>query len=89
MQQKSALNTEYLELAMKLESSHVGETSVGMMQIQSQLANLTLQIQDIKKRKEVQEELWCTRCRIKGHHKDNCLMLMNYVAKGVPNPINA
>ena len=44
---------EALELDMKLESSHVGETSVGMIHIKSQLANLTLQIQDINKGKEV------------------------------------
>ena len=55
MQQKIVLQTEALELAMKLESTPVGETSAGMMQIQSQLSNLTLQLQDIKKGKEVQE----------------------------------
>ena len=57
MQQKIVSQTKALELAMKFESSPVGETSDGMMQIQSQLANLMLKLQDIKKGKEVQEEI--------------------------------
>ena len=32
--------------------------------------------------------LWCTRCKIDEHHKDNCSTLMNYVAVGAVNPIN-
>ena len=59
-----------------------------MMQIQSQLPNLTMQLQEIKRGKEVQEELWCTSCRIYGHHKYNFLILMNYVAQGASNPVN-
>ena len=73
---------------MKFESSPVGETSDGMMQIQSQLANLMLKLQDIKKGKEVQEELWCAKCRRKGHHKYNFLAYMNYVASRAPSLIN-
>ena len=44
MQQKIVLQTEAVELAMKFESSAVGDTGAGMMQIQSQLANLKLQL---------------------------------------------
>ena len=73
---------------MKLEASSVGDTRSGMMQIQSQLANLTVQLQDIKRGKEVQDELWYTRYRTDGHHKYNFLALMNYVATGAPNPLN-
>ena len=82
------LQEEALEIEMKLESSLIGETDVGMMQIQSQLDNLTLQLQEIKKSKEVQEELWCTRCRIEGNHKDNFPKLMKYVTIGASNLIN-
>ena len=53
MEKNIVSHFEALELAMKLESSPIGEISVGMMQILSQLANLMLQIQDIKKGKEV------------------------------------
>ena len=58
MQQKILMQSEALEIAMKLEASPVGETTVGMNQIQAQLANLTLQLQDIKKAKEYHNELW-------------------------------
>ena len=51
MQQKILSQSEALELAMKLQASPVRETSARMMQIQSQLANLTLQLWDIKKGK--------------------------------------
>ena len=44
MQQKIVLQTKSLEIAMKLESLPIGETGVGMMQIQLQLTNLTVQL---------------------------------------------
>ena len=60
MQQKIESQTEALELEMKLEASPIGDGAAGLIQIQSQLANLTIQIQEIKRGKEVQEYLWCT-----------------------------
>ena len=73
---------------MKLESSLIGDGGTGMMLIQLQLANLTVQIQDIKKGKESHEEFWCTRCQMDGHTKDNCSLYMNYISSGVPNPLS-
>ena len=64
--------SEALEIAIKLEASPVGETRFGMNQIQSQLTNLTIQLQDIKKEREHCEEIGCTRCHTEGHHKDQC-----------------
>ena len=87
MQQKIELQTKALELAMKLEASPIANGAVGMVQIQSQLANLTIQLQDIKKGKEAQEDLWCTKYRMDRHTKDNCLTFMNYVSSSVPNPL--
>ena len=88
MQQNIVSHTEALELAMKLESSPLGETCAWMMQIQLQIANLMLQLQDINKGKHVQEEMWCTICRTEGHHKDNRLEYMNYVTSRASNLIN-
>ena len=51
MQQNIATQTEALELEMKLEASPIRYGATGMIQIQSQLANLIIQLQDIKKRK--------------------------------------
>ena len=42
MQQKLVSLIEALEIAMKLEALPVGDTGLGMMQIQSQMANLTV-----------------------------------------------
>ena len=88
MQQNIESQTEALELAMKLEASPIADGTTRMVQIQSQLANLTLQLQDIKKGKEGQENLWFTKCRTDGHTNDKCPTFMNYVASGAPNPLN-
>ena len=73
---------------MKLEYSLLGENEIGMNQIQMQLANLTLQLQDINKGKEHHEEFWCTRCRVDGHTKDYCPNYQNYLLSRVPNPLS-
>ena len=57
MQQNIVMQTKALELVMKLEASPSGDGATGMIQIQSQLANLTIQLQEIKRGKEVQEDL--------------------------------
>ena len=51
MQQKLTTQYEALEMAMKLEASPLAETSTGMTTLQNQLANLTLQIHELKKGK--------------------------------------
>ena len=44
MQQNIVSQIEDLEISMKLKSSSVEDTGSGMMQIQSQLANITVQL---------------------------------------------
>ena len=58
-----------------------------MAQIQNQIANLTLQLQDIKKGKEVREEVWCTKCRTEGHSWEHCPVFVEYLSSGMPNPL--
>ena len=53
MQQKLTTQDEALEMAMKLEASPLAETSTGMTTLQTQLANLTLQIHELKKGKRL------------------------------------
>ena len=45
------MQNEALDMVMKSKASPIQETAVGMNHIQAQLANLTLQLQDIKKKK--------------------------------------
>ena len=52
MQQKVSDQQEALEIAMKLETTPVGDNS-GIAQIQAQLAEMALEIHDMKKGKAV------------------------------------
>ena len=59
MQQKVADQQEAVEIAMKLETAPVGDNS-GIAQIQAQLAEMDLELRDMKKGKSIREEVWCT-----------------------------
>jgi hypothetical protein len=71
IQQKVASQPEALDIAMKLEASPVGDDG-GMVQVNTQLATLIIQLAELTKGKEKQEQVWCTKCRTEGHHKDEC-----------------
>ena len=73
---------------MKLKASPIGDGTAGMIQILSQMANLTIQLQDIKRGKEVQEGLQCTQCRTNGHTKGDFLDYMNYISSDAPSPLS-
>ena len=89
MQKKIAMQSEALDIVMKLEASPIEESVVEMNQIQVQLANLTLQLQDIKKCKEECVDLWCTRCHIDGHTKYTCPNFRNYLLSRAMNPLSS
>ena len=72
---------------MKLKTAPV-EDSSGIAQIQVQLAAMALELRDMKKGKAVREEVWCTRCQIEGHDKEQCPAVRNYLNFGAPNPFN-
>ena len=55
MQQKLHMQDDALEMAMKLEASPLAEISAGMTKLQNQLANVTLQLHEIKKGEEVEQ----------------------------------
>ena len=69
MQQKVADQRDALEIAMKLETAPVKDNS-GIAQIQAQLAEMALELHDMKKGKAIREEVWCTRCHTEGHDKE-------------------
>ena len=71
MQQKVTSQGEALEIAMRLEASPLSESTMRMDQLQKQFFNITLELQRLKKGKEVCEEAWCTRCRTEGHSKEH------------------
>ena len=87
MQQKVTSQSEALEIAMRLEASPMFDSTLGMDQIQKQLVNITLELQSLKIGKEVQEEVWCTRCRTEGHSKEHYPVFPEYLVSGAPNPL--
>ena len=78
----ASLNVEKLT-----ETAHVGDNS-RIAQIQAQLAEMDLELHDMKKGKATREEVWCTRCKTEGHDKEQCPTLRNYLNTGAPNPFN-
>jgi hypothetical protein len=48
------------------------------------LNNLTFQLNQ-NKGKENREDVWCTFCRTKGHHKNECPTFVQYIRIGMPN----
>ena len=87
MQQKVADQQEALEIAMKLETAPAEDNS-SIAQIQAQLAEMALELRNMKKGKSLQEEVWCTRCKTEGHDKEQCPVLRNYLNTSAPNPFN-
>jgi hypothetical protein len=39
------------------------------------------------KSKDKRESIWCTTCRMEGHHKNECPTFAQYMAVGIPNPL--
>ena len=87
MQHKLQMQDDALEMAMKLEDSPLAETNTGMTNLQNQLANLTLQMHEIRKGKEIAQDIWCIKCKAQGHTKDDCPVFVEYLASGAPNPL--
>jgi hypothetical protein len=87
MQQKVTSQGEALEIEMRLEASPLSDSTMGMDQLQTHLVNITLELQSLKKGKEVREEVWCTRCRTEGHSKEHYPVFTEYLASGAPNPL--
>ena len=56
---------------MKLETAPVADNS-GIAQIQAKLAEMTMELRDIKKGKAIREEVWCMRCKEEGHDREHC-----------------
>jgi hypothetical protein len=86
IQHKVASQPEALEIAMKLESSPVGDSG-GIAQVRMQLDALMIQLTKLRTGKEKQEQVWRTKCMTKGHHKEECPTFAQYLETGAPNPL--
>lgn len=56
-----------------------------------QLQNIFLEMQSLKQdktvRPEVCEEVWCLKCKGKGHDTDDCPVFANYIVGRGPMPL--
>ena len=72
MQQKVFYLQEALEIDMKLETAPIGDNS-GIAHIQARLAEMALELHDMKKGKSTREEVWCTQCKTEGPTKNSAM----------------
>jgi hypothetical protein len=89
MQHKVSSQAEALEIAMKLESTPMGESILGMSQIFSQLTSLSLHVEDMKKDKgnDKRDLIWCIICKSEGHDKEHCPIFHEFLASRAPSPL--
>ena len=73
-------------MVTQLGASSIGESSIGMAQVQTQLAALMIQLSEITKGKEKHEEIWCRTFTMEGHHKNELRIFRNYLEMRDPNP---
>jgi len=90
LQQKIDTQEKALEIMMRLHASPIQDTNLGVQYIHSQLANLHLELQSLKKDKETKLDMcakfWCLKCKGHGHDKDNFPMFANYITWGANSP---
>ena len=75
---------------MKLEAAPREDTSVWVQQIQEQPGAMYMEIQNLQKvqGKDARSDLWCIRCRVSSHTKDQCPLLADYMQVGGPSLVH-
>jgi hypothetical protein len=68
-----------------LEENHYKKTDPTIEEMKEDMKNLAFQLNQ-NKGKEKREVVWCTTCRIEGHHKNECPTFVQYMETRVPNP---
>jgi len=74
---------------MKLEAFPIQYMNIRVKHIQSHLVSLDMELQDLKKQKEIKLEthsqVWCMKCKAEGHHRYYYLVFQYYIVVGVSN----
>jgi hypothetical protein len=70
-QQKFQTQVEALQATSELEENQYHKTDTTIEEMKGDLKKLTFQLNQ-NKDKEKREVSWCTTCRTKGHHKNEC-----------------
>jgi DNA repair exonuclease SbcCD ATPase subunit len=66
-QQKLQVQAEALHTALQLEENQYQQTDPAIEELEEDLKNLTFQLNQ-NKNKDKREAVWCTTCRMEGHH---------------------
>jgi hypothetical protein len=77
-QQKFQTQAEALQETLQLEENQYKHTDPAVEELREDLKNLTFQLNQ-NKGKEKREDVWCTLCRTKGHHKNECPTFAQYL----------
>jgi hypothetical protein len=70
-QYKFQTQYEALQVSLQLEENQYKHTDLVVEELRVDLKNMTFQLNQ-NKGKEKREVVWCTLCRTKGHHKNEC-----------------
>jgi hypothetical protein len=76
-----------LQEALQLDENQYKNIDPSMEYLRVDMKKLTCQLNQ-NKGKEKREDLWCTFCRIEGHHKNECPTIAQYLGVGIPNPLS-
>jgi hypothetical protein len=85
-QQKFQTQAEALQAALQLEENQYQQMDPTIEELKEDLKNLTFQLNQ-NKNKDKREVVWCTTCRMEGHHKNECPTFAQYMETGMPNPL--
>jgi hypothetical protein len=69
-----------------MEENQYHKTDPTIEELKEDMKNLTFQLNQ-NKGKDKREFVWCTTCRTKGHHKNECPTFAQYMETWMPNPL--
>jgi hypothetical protein len=69
-----------------LEENQYQKIDPSIEELKEDLKKLTFQLNQ-NNNKDKREVVWCTTCRIEGHHKNEFPTFMKYMVAGIPNPL--
>jgi hypothetical protein len=72
--------------SLQLKENQYHKTDPTIKEMKNNLKNLMFHLNH-NKNNEKQEFVWCTTCRTKGHHKNECPTFTQYMVEGMPNPL--
>jgi hypothetical protein len=75
-----------LQGTLKLEENKYMHIDPAMEELREYLQNLKFQL-NLNMGKKMREDVWCTFCMTKGHHKNECLTFVQYIGIGIPNKL--